>query len=216
MEPQNNLNISDSILTLTLKNGCFCSAYSAFIVFGPISKHFYENHKCLVFERRIYHLFFTTLLQIAKALSGQSDNKTAQIVQKNSISYWWSLEDNDLINFCIKQENVTLCKFSFTLSEINDFTIAVHKLILPSMHLKYCEAQLLIMCSNCTANDIKGFSSKDNCKNFILKHLKVDEWQLEIYCVLMTYNRDIIMLLHKLNSLISPIEEEIFFALIAN
>lgn len=211
-----NLNLSDAILTLALKNGTFCSAFSGFIVFGSISKNCFKNSEYFLFERKFYYLFFTTLLNIAKAISGQLNDKTGTICAKDHVTYIWTLKDDDSINFCLQKEQVVTYSINFTLTDINDFTMVIQKLIAPSLHLKFQEALLLELSSKCTITEIEAFKSKDNCKSFITKHFDVNECTLECYCVLIIHYRDIIMLLHKLYSLTCIEENESYLNLIKN
>lgn len=218
-----DLTLKTAILTLLLRNGSFCAAFNGFIGFGQVINKQFMPSKCFVIERKEYYLFFITFLQIAKAINGQSDVKKNAFLKKKNLTYFWEVRDNEvseeelvIVLSIVVQEEV-IFSIEFNLSEVNEFTLTIRRLIIPSLNVKPDESIILEMALQESIEQIESFKNETNCKEFLQKKLTEDKNDsFNALCILIMHYRDIIMLLHKLNSLICFEEEEEVFQLISN
>lgn len=214
-------SLENSVLTLLLRNGFYCGAFNGFLVFGAVTNRKFSRLKSFVFQRKEYYLFFITFLQVAKAINGQSDINKQIFLKKSNLEYQWQIlsreENAEKISLAIIIEEKKTFEIEFTLSEMNEFILTIARLISLTLNLKLDENKLLDLASMQDMKVIESFKNEEKCKAFIVNHFQENtNYDIKAYCILLMHYRDIILLLHKLKSIICVEEEDEFFRLISD
>ncbi|MBM3939276.1 MAG: hypothetical protein FJ333_11580 [Sphingomonadales bacterium] len=181
----------EALINLSLlKKNLFMSAFPGKVIFGEIIKFSYNPEKTFIIHRCKYVPFFNIVLEILSAIAEKKPLKT----QLDSESF--CEVTNTEVTFGNAKVNIALNNEEF-LNFIENFK----NIILISLLLNYNEIEILDQLSYCSMDKILDIGkNKSNIARFI-ESLSTSHHNFSTYIIIVETYFDLIVVLHKLNSL---------------
>ena len=234
MENQNIVKFSDSCLNLSLRQrDHFISAFPGKIVFGKCTPTGYINKN--YFEFKLFELYklYLAIFEIVKTFSDNSIVEKNLILSKAQYKYFVcvkklmtmnSTETFQVASFVIEHNSEKVHELEFLDIDFNTFLYTLQKILPLSMCLSSFESFLFRIVAKESTKVIYGFQEEANCKTFVKSFLnknkdEIDEMELksvESIITFLTYYCEIILIAHKIQTLIDNSEERGNIAAIIN
>ena len=201
------------------KPNFYASAFHYKLLFGPLSSdgQTYEELKCFEIEYCDYHQLYIGFFPILKCLSGKTDVKEGNFLNKNCLYYKWKVSEASepkteasepkiilYISKDISEDTTDITnKFSiaFSLNEFNDLLYLITELCFISLDLSIENLTIFHTFSNFELSKLLTFQKKDTLKtqlHLMKNDLNLSELKLHCTCELVFYNLDVIICIHKL------------------
>jgi len=191
------VNVKNSLINISLhKIDFFISSFPGKIVFGELDTNctFKKDH--FLFNRREYSKFFEGALSIIKDKEG---GKKFFLETADYLYGYETFSSTDSFKLFIVKNDDIVYSTIFSLFEFNNLIDSFRELILPSLLLRPEESQILTTISEMNLNQIIEFQDKQKLLSYLGK-CSTEKWKDHI---IINLNFDVIVLLSKLNKMVS-------------
>ena len=220
MENKLFLKFSESCLNLSLRQkDHFISAFPGKIVFGKCTPNGYINKHYFEFELFELYKLYLAIFEIVKTFSDDTIIEKNLVLSKSDCDYFLSVkilvnenssETNQVASFVIEHDSHKIHELEFLDVDLNTFLYTLEKIVPLSMCLSSLESLFFKTAAKESVKVIHGFQEDVNCKKCVQLFLnknkeEIAEMELksvESLITFLSYYCEIILIFHKLQSLI--------------
>lgn len=204
------LNTNSALVNISLsKRDYFISAYPGKVAFGEVELFCFIPLKHFVIYRHDFCTFYEKILVILESLC-EKKLKSAILIQNSDNIYGFEVK-NETVTFLIEGNSEIVYKTLFSMCEFNNLIDAFRELILSALLLRQHEVTLVKKLSLLDLPKLKELENNEALIQFLNKSSsnKCEN------SILIQLNFDIVILLHKLNKLVSIDYRKSYYSILA-
>jgi len=200
-------SIKNSLVTLSLlKRDFFISSFPGKIVFGEVFDGKFEAYKHFLLFRCNYCKFYEKVVDIVRATRDEKRSRDV-ILAEDIFTYYWQIHETGVKLMIEKFETDLVFSTLFTFEEFNNLLDCFKELLLSSLLLKTRDIDIINKISSLDLKQIIEMQNSSQCEEFKKLLAITSDYNQHI---LVKMNYDIILLLHKLNHVVTTSYREDF------